>query len=59
MIPGAGTLVSRDQPYPQYGGGAIGYEENADSGSYNAVQAQLKRTLTSVLAFTASYTWSK
>jgi hypothetical protein len=59
MVPGPGTLVSRGQPYPQYGGGAIGYEENAGSGSYNALQAELKRRFTSGLAFTASYTWSK
>ena len=58
-IPGPGTLVSRGQPYPQYGGGAIGYEENAGSGSYNALQAELKRSFSAGLAFTASYTYSK
>jgi hypothetical protein len=58
-IPGPGTLASRGQPYPQYGGGAIGYEENAGSGSYNALQAELKRSFSAGLAFTASYTWSK
>jgi Carboxypeptidase regulatory-like domain len=58
-IPGPGTLVSRGQPYPQYGGGAIGYEENAGSGSYNALQAEIKRSFSAGLAFTASYTWSK
>ena len=57
--PGPGSLASRGQPYPQYGGGAIGYEENAGNGSYNGLQAELKRSLTSGLAFTASYTWSK
>ncbi len=57
--PGPGTLVSRGQPYPQYGGGVIGYEENAGAGSYNALQAELKRSLSSGLLFTASYTYSK
>ncbi len=59
MAPGPGSLVSRGQPYPQYGGGAIGYEENAGSGSYNALQAALKRNFSSGLEFSASYTWSK
>lgn len=59
MVPGPGTLASRGQPYPQYGGGAIGYEENAGTGAYNALQAELKRTFSTGLGFTASYTWSK
>ena len=58
-IPGPGPLASRGQPFPQYGGGPVAYETNAGSGSYNALQAELKKSLSSGLFFTASYTWSK
>ena len=57
-IPGPGTLASRGQPFPQYGG-PFNFDMNASSSSYNALQAELKKSLSSGLFFLASYTWSK
>jgi Carboxypeptidase regulatory-like domain/TonB dependent receptor len=56
-IPGPGTLASRGQPFPQYG--TFNYDSNGGSASYNSLQAELKKQLSSGLYFTASYTWSK
>ncbi len=56
--PGPGTLASRGQPFPQYGG-AFSYDENAGNSSYNALQAKLQKSLSFGLNFLASYTWSK
>ena len=58
-IPGPGPLASRGQPYLNYGGSAFTFETNAGNAGYNALQAELKKTLSSGLYFVASYTWSK
>jgi Carboxypeptidase regulatory-like domain/TonB dependent receptor len=58
-IPGPGSLASRGQPYLQYGGEAFTFETNAGNAGYNALQAELKKSLSSGLYFVASYTWSK
>jgi hypothetical protein len=58
MTPGPGSFASRGEPFAQYGG-PIGYEENAGSASYNALQVELRRSLSSGLTFTTSYTFSK
>jgi hypothetical protein len=57
LYPGPGPVSAR-QPYPQYGGPSS-YYENAASGNYNALQAQMQKSLSSGLLFMASYTWSK
>jgi Carboxypeptidase regulatory-like domain/TonB dependent receptor len=57
--PGPGSLASRGQPYPQYGGGVYQFSYDGGSASYNAFQAELKKTLSSGLLFQAAYTWSK
>jgi hypothetical protein len=57
-FPGPGTLASRGQPFPQYGG-PFNFDMNAGNASYNALQAELKKSLSSGLFFLASYTWSK
>lgn len=57
-IPGPGTLASRGQPFPQYGG-PFNFDMNAGKASYNALQAKLQKSLSSGLFFMASYTWSK
>ncbi|MEO8735891.1 MAG: TonB-dependent receptor [Edaphobacter sp.] len=57
-IPGPGTLASRGQPFPQYGG-PFSFDMNSGQSSYNALQAKLKKSLSSGLFFLASYTWSK
>jgi hypothetical protein len=57
-IPGPGSLASRGQPFPQYGG-PMPYDTNSGSASYNSFQAELKKSLSSGLFFLASYTWSK
>jgi hypothetical protein len=59
LIPGPGSLASRGQPYPQYGGGVYQFSYNGGSGSYNAFQAELKKTLSAGLLFQAAYTYSK
>src|SRR5581483_1513296 len=57
-IPGPGSLTSRGQRWPQYGGT---YTWDSDPGiaSYNALQAELKKTTSYGLTFIASYTFSK
>jgi Carboxypeptidase regulatory-like domain/TonB dependent receptor-like, beta-barrel len=56
-IPGPGPLASRGQAYPQWS--PITWGTNDGAASYNAFQAELKKTLSPSLFFTASYTWSK
>lgn len=58
-IPGPGPLASRGQPYTQYGGTPFTFETNAGNASYNALQAELRKTTSNGLSFLASYTWSK
>jgi hypothetical protein len=58
LYPGPGSLASRGQPFPQYGG-AFSYDENVGNSSYNALQAKLQKSLSFGLDFLASYTWSK
>ena len=57
-IPGPGSLASRGQPFPQYGG-PFAYLSDSGPGNYNALQAKLQKSLSSGLFFLASYTWSK
>jgi hypothetical protein len=57
LYPGPGPITLR-QPYPQYGGPAT-FSWNVAPGSYNALQAELQKTLSSGLTFRASYTYSK
>ena len=57
VVPGPGPISAR-QPYPQYGG-PFSFEWNDGPGSYNALQAELQKSLSSGLFFLASYTWSK
>jgi hypothetical protein len=55
--PGPGSLASRGQPFPQYG--TFSFDWNQGNASYNALQAEVKKTLSSGLYFRAAYTWSK
>jgi hypothetical protein len=55
--PGPGPISAR-QPFPQFGGPFF-FEWNIAPANYNALQAQLEKTLSSGLYFRASYTWSK
>lgn len=57
LYPGPGPISAR-QPFPQYGG-PFSFSWNAAPASYNALQAQLQKTLSNGLSFLASYTWSK
>ncbi len=57
-IPGPGSLVSRGQPFSNFGG-PFSFDMNASSSSYNALQVKLNKSLSSGLFFLASYTWSK
>ncbi|MGI0134388.1 MAG: hypothetical protein ACREBW_05470, partial [Candidatus Micrarchaeaceae archaeon] len=57
VMPGPGPIAAR-QPFPQYGG-SFSFDENVGNSSYNALQAELRKTLSLGLTFTASYTWSK
>ncbi len=59
VIPGPGSLASRGQPFPQYGGGVFQFAYDGGSASYNALQAEFKKTLSSGLFLQAAYTWSK
>jgi hypothetical protein len=58
-VPGPGSLASRGQPYTQYGGTPYTFQVNEGSGSYNALQAELRKSVSHSLAFMASYTSSK
>jgi hypothetical protein len=57
LYPGPGPIAAR-QPFPQYGGPAT-FSWNVAPGSYNALQAELQKTLSRGLTFRASYTYSK
>ena len=57
LYPGPGPVSAR-QPYPQYGG-PNNFEYNDGPASYNALQAQLRKSFSSGLFFMASYTYSK
>jgi len=54
--PGPGTVASRAQD-PQYG--IFSYSYNRMPSSYNALQVELNKQMSSGLSFKASYTWSK
>ncbi len=56
VTPGPGTPQLR-APFPYIT--PTQYEQSNGSSSYNALQAQLDRRLSSGLAYTISYTWSK
>src|SRR6202008_2963751 len=57
LYPGPGPISAR-QPFPQYGG-PFSFSWNNAPASYNALQAQVQKTLSNGLFFLASYTWSK
>jgi hypothetical protein len=57
VAPGPGPISARE-PFPQYGG-QFYFEWNIAPANYNALQAELEKTLSSGLTFRASYTWSK
>ena len=57
LYPGPGPVLARE-PYPQYGG-PFAFEWNVGPGDYNALQAQVQKSLSSGLFFLASYTYSK
>jgi hypothetical protein len=57
LYPGPGPISAR-QPFPQYGG-PFSFSWNNAPGSYNALQAQLRKSMSNGLFFLASYTWSK
>jgi hypothetical protein len=57
LYPGPGPVLNRE-PFPQYGG-PFSFSWNEMPSSYNALQAQLQKSLTNGLFFQASYTWSK
>ena len=54
--PGPGPIAAR-APYPQYG--IFSYSYNRMPSSYNALQVELNKQMSSGLSFKASYTWSK
>ncbi|MEO6966800.1 MAG: TonB-dependent receptor, partial [Acidobacteriaceae bacterium] len=56
VTPGPGTPQSR-APFPYIK--PTQYEQSNGSSSYNALQAELGRRLSSGLAYTIAYTWSK
>jgi hypothetical protein len=56
LNPGPGAISPR-QPFPQYP--IITYGWNTAPSSYNALQAQLKKSISKGLFFLASYTYSK
>src|SRR6185437_1770046 len=58
-VPGPGSLASRGQPFAQFSTGTFGFDTNAGNSSYNALQAELKKSVSKGLFFNASYTWSK
>jgi len=56
LTPGPGTPASR-APFPYIT--PTQYEQSNGSSSYNALQVQLERRMSSGLAYTINYTWSK
>jgi hypothetical protein len=57
LYPGPGPVLARE-PFPQYGG-PFSFSWNEMPSSYNALQAQLQKSLSNGLFLQASYTWSK
>lgn len=57
LYPGPGPVLNR-VPYPQYGG-PFAFAWNVQPSSYNALQAQVQKSLSAGLLFHASYTWGK
>lgn len=57
LTPGPGPILARE-PYPQYGG-PFSFSWNEMPSEYNALQVELRKTLSSGLYFMTSYTWSK
>ena len=57
-VPGPGSLSSRGQPYPQYGG-PFNFTMSTGPASYSALQAKLQKSMSNGLFFLAAYTWSK
>jgi hypothetical protein len=56
VTPGSGPIQPRAL-YPQYG--TFSYSENGMPSSYNALQVELNKQMSSGLSFKTSYTWSK
>jgi len=56
VTPGPGPIQARAL-YPQYG--TFSYSENGMPSSYNALQVELNKQMSSGLSFKTSYTWSK
>jgi hypothetical protein len=56
VTPGPGP-VSKRAPYPQYG--SFSYSLNGMPSSYNGLQVELNKQMSSGLSFKTSYTWSK
>lgn len=57
LYAGPGPVLARE-PFSQYGG-PFSFSWNEMPSSYNALQAQLQKSLSNGLFFQASYTWSK
>ena len=57
LTPGPGPVLNRE-PFPQYGG-PFSYSWNEMPSSYNALQAQLQKSMSNGLFLQASYTYSK
>ena len=56
ITPGPGVISAR-APYPQYG--IFSYSWNTMPSSYNGLQVELNKQMSSGLSFKTSYTWSK
>ena len=56
ITPGPGVIKAR-APYPQYG--IFSYSWNEMPSSYNGLQVELNKQMSSGLSFKTSYTWSK
>ncbi len=56
ITPGPGTVASR-APYPYIS--PTQYEQSNGSSPYDALQVQLQKRMSSGLAYTVNYTWSK
>jgi hypothetical protein len=57
LTPGPGPILNRE-PFPQYGG-PFSYSWNEMPSSYNALQAQLQKSMSSGFFLQVSYTYSK
>lgn len=56
ITPGPGPVSAR-APYPQYG--IFSYSQNGMPSSYNGLQVELNKQMSTGLSFKVSYTWSK